>query len=51
MTLPRTLCPIRFAFWVDVHDDFWHYLPVCPFCVGVEQAQIGDEILLVAQIA
>jgi hypothetical protein len=24
----RTLCPIRFAFWVDVQDDFANFLPV-----------------------
>jgi hypothetical protein len=47
MALPGALCPIRFAFCVDVQDDFCHFLPACPFCVGVEQAQIGDEMLLV----
>jgi hypothetical protein len=47
MATPRTLCPIRFALWVDVQDDFCHLLPVCPVCVGVEQAQIGDEMRLV----
>jgi hypothetical protein len=45
--LPRTLCPIRFAFWADVPGDFRHFLPVCPLCVGINQAQIGDAMLLV----
>jgi hypothetical protein len=30
-----------------VQDDFRHALPICPFRVSVEQAQIGDETLLV----
>src|SRR5579884_1109949 len=47
MALPRAPGTIRFAFWIDVQNDFCHFLPVCPFCVGVEQAQIGDEMLLV----
>jgi hypothetical protein len=41
------LAQCGFAFRVDVQDDFCHFLPICPFSVGVEQAQIGDEMLLV----
>jgi hypothetical protein len=50
VALPRKPCPIRFAFWVDEQDDFCHFLPVCPVCVGVEQVQIGDEMLLVVAV-
>ena len=47
MAFEGTTGPFGFARWIDVQDDPRHFRPVRAFSVGIEQAQIGHEMLVV----
>ena len=49
MSFERTLCAIMLKLWVDAEDKFCYFTPICPFRVGVEQPQIGYNVLLVVR--
>src|SRR5262245_21444740 len=33
--------------WIDVQHDARHFGPICALNIGIEEAKIGDEMLLV----
>ena len=39
--------PLGFMGWIDVQHDPCHFGPVSTFGVGIEQAQIGDQMVVV----
>ena len=47
MAFPDALSPLRFFTRIDLQDDSRDLSPIGTFSVGVEQAQIGHEVLLV----
>jgi hypothetical protein len=47
VTLDGTPGPFGFAGWIDVQDDPRDFRPVRTLRVGIEQAQISDEMFVV----
>jgi len=46
MGFPGATCPGRLGCWIDVQHQLRDFLPVRTILGGVQQAQIGDEVLL-----
>ena len=51
VTVEGTPRPFRFAGWIDVQDDPCDFRPIRTCGIGIEQAQIGDQMFLVIILA
>src|SRR5258708_18674638 len=47
VTLPGAPCPLGFLRWIDVQHYARHLGPIRALGVGVEEAEIGDQVFLV----
>lgn len=47
VAFPSAPSPVRLTRGIDMQHDFSDLLPIGPFCVGIEQAQISDGVAFV----
>ena len=47
MCNPGSPCAVRLTLRIDVQDDFRNFLPVCASAVGVEKAEVSDQVLFI----
>lgn len=47
MTVEGFACPLRMALGIDMKNNSCNFTPVCVVSIGVQQPEIGDDMLLI----